>query len=426
MDLTVYNYLVPIQMQRPATKYDTHKKSELKNLVKDVMKLNDSKAPTWLVKLSDEKQSYALNIKEESMALNTSLSELSDAGDDGIFSYKKAYSDHDNVSAKLVSDHDNELPREYDIKVNHLAKKQINQGNSYPRTGKGLAAGIYRFKLEVNDDEYEFQFNIRKDANHEEIQQELAGFINKAGVGIQADVQYEDKGRVSLVLSASTTGTGKNGKGFSLQDAGEHLGNNGIVSYYNLNQVIEQPQDASFLLDGEEKKSQSNSFILNQRLLVSLQSPSEENVHISYLPDSERIISGIKEMMNGYNSLLDFTKAYTEKTGYTPKLANELNRMVRPYQNQLEACGISIDSEGRMTIDEALAVQACNEGDMQELFSEDSSFVNKLISKTNDIKLNPMEYVDKTMVTYPNTAKPGVSRSYVTSLYSGMLFNYYC
>lgn len=422
MDSPAYNYLVPKHMQRPITKYDSHEHSELKEVVKDVMKLNDSTSPTWLVKLSNEKQTYALNIKEESIALFASLSTLSDTGANAIFAQRKAHTNQNNIDAKIVTNDLRKLPDEFNLKVNSLARQQINHGNAYYPTGKGLTPGIYRFNMTINDDVYEFQFNIKKDANHANVLQDLANFINKAGVNVSAKCVEEDN-KISLVIEARTTGVGIHGNMFALHDLGS---NKGIVTYYNLNQVVQAPANAHFMINGEEKESQSNSFILNQALQINLHEASKEDVHISYLPDSDKILGGIRDMIRDYNGLINFTMDYTGKRGYLPKLVNELANVIGPHRSELEACGIQFDHIGRMELDEALAIQACNEGEMQVLMSGSSPFVENLLQKMNDIKLNPMEYVEKILVTYPNTERPGVTRSYVTSLYSGMLFNGYC
>ena len=50
----------------------------------------------------------------------------------------------------------------------------------------------------------------------------------------------------------------------------------------------------------------------------------------------------------------------------------------------------------------------------------------RLSRKMQDIALNPMEYVDKTIVTYPNTSRAGFNTPYNTSVYSGIMFNSYC
>jgi len=49
----------------------------------------------------------------------------------------------------------------------------------------------------------------------------------------------------------------------------------------------------------------------------------------------------------------------------------------------------------------------------------------RLYHKTSQISLNPMKYVDKTVVAYKNPGK-NFANPYVSSNYSGMLFNFYC
>ena len=58
-------------------------------------------------------------------------------------------------------------------------------------------------------------------------------------------------------------------------------------------------------------------------------------------------------------------------------------------------------------------------------FSTIKDFTDSILRKTNQISLDPMEYVERTMVAYKN---PGhnFATPYMTSNYSGMLFNSYC
>jgi flagellar hook-associated protein 2 len=53
------------------------------------------------------------------------------------------------------------------------------------------------------------------------------------------------------------------------------------------------------------------------------------------------------------------------------------------------------------------------------------NFTSQILRKTNQVALNPMDYVDKKIVAYKN---PGHSffSPYVTSAYSGMMFSSYC
>ena len=58
-------------------------------------------------------------------------------------------------------------------------------------------------------------------------------------------------------------------------------------------------------------------------------------------------------------------------------------------------------------------------------FSTIKDFTNSVLRKTNQVSLNPIEYVNKTIVAYKN---PGHNFPvpYMTSNYSGLLFNSYC
>lgn len=69
MDYNVYNYFIGNYAQKPATKYDTHKSSELRSVMKNITKMTQS-SPIYLVRLSQAKQEYALNIKEAAISLS--------------------------------------------------------------------------------------------------------------------------------------------------------------------------------------------------------------------------------------------------------------------------------------------------------------------------------------------------------------------
>ena len=53
------------------------------------------------------------------------------------------------------------------------------------------------------------------------------------------------------------------------------------------------------------------------------------------------------------------------------------------------------------------------------------SFSQSMIRKSGQISLNPVSYMNKTVVAYKNPGNNFLS-PYVTSAYSGMFFNNYC
>jgi flagellar hook-associated protein 2 len=378
--------------------------------------------------LSKEKQEYALNIKDAAISLNNTLLMLSDDSSENVFSQKKAYSSDDaQVSARIVTEDYDSLPEAPQIRVNNLATTQVNMSNEYYTTGKGLSAGTYRFRISVNDDNYDFQYNIRKDATHREVIEGLSNFISKAKIGLTATPVSRSSDKMMMRIESNMTGSPDGGDIFSFADrAGENGDGRGIVSYYNLDNVVSHPTSASFELNGETKSALNNTFTLGRALEISLYRPGDEATQLSYIPDSDKIIDSVKSIMDSYNKLVDSTNEYGEKSEKTPRLIQEYRRIMAPFQSDLESCGISFDESGRMKMDDSLAQQAALEGDIEKLFGKDSPLNQRIQQKDDEIKINPMDYIDKTLVSYPNFSKPPKGYSYITSLYSGMLFNYYC
>lgn len=427
MDYNVYNYFLTNYSPKPVTKYDTHKSSELRSVVKNIAKITQS-SPLYLVHLSEAKQKYALNIKDAAISLNNTLTMLSEDSQDNVFSQKKASSSQEEqLSARIVTqDYDN-LPEAPEIKVNSLASTQVNLGNEYYTTGKGLPAGTYRFRISVNDDNYDFQYNIRKDANHKEVIEGLSSFINKAKIGLNTSAVSRASDKIMMRIESDMTGSADGSNIFTLEDRqGDNGNDKGIVSYYNLNNVVSHPKSASFEMNGVSKSTLSNTFTIGRALEITLHQPGEEAAQVSYIPDSEKILGGVRNILSSYNKLIDSTMEYSKKSNQRPKLAQEFRHLMAPYQSEMESCGITFDEQGRMQMDDSLAVQAALDGDIEKLFGRESKLSQRIMSKDEEIKINPMDYVDKILVSYPDYGKPPRGFSYITSLYSGMLFNYYC
>lgn len=423
MDYNVYNYFLQSYSPRPMTRYDSHESSELRSVVKSIRDMTQS-SPLYLVHLSEAKQKYALEIKDAAISFMNTLTMLGETGNDSVFSQRKAYSSNSKqVGARIVTDDYSKLPEPPAIKVKNLATTQVNMGNEYYTTGKGLQAGTYRFRVSVNEDNYDFQYNIRKDASHREIIEGLSSFINKAKIGLTASSVARSSDKILMRIESDMTGAPGGGTIFSFED---RQNNQGIVSYYNLNNVTSYPKNASFDMNGVPQSTLGNTFTIGRALEITLHAPGEEKVQVSYIPDSEKILEGVHGIMDAYNKLVDSTREYISRSGLKPRLVQEFCRLMVPFQSDMESCGITFDEDGNMQMDEALAEEAALSGDMEELFGREYRLNQRLQRKNNEIKLNPMDYVDKILVTYPNFEKPPEGLSYITSIYSGMLFSYYC
>ena len=67
--LEAYNYFLGGYLPKVPDRASVHKKKELKKIYNDMVSLN-AQSPLVMLKLSDEKQGYALDVKELSMEMN--------------------------------------------------------------------------------------------------------------------------------------------------------------------------------------------------------------------------------------------------------------------------------------------------------------------------------------------------------------------
>ena len=429
MEMNVYNHLIPRYYNRPKplTKYDTHKASELRNIVNRITKLTQE-SPIYMVRMTDAKQSYVLGVKESAIMLQNGFKELSDDSQGSAFNNKKAYSsDMTKVGAEFIGDDSSSLPEEFNLRIENLAENQLNYGKEMYSTGKALSGGTYKFQVSVADDIYDFQYNVRNDANNKEIAEGLSSFINKANIGIKAGVEVTDKraDMFRMYAKSDMTGSASGEPIFSLTDK-NNVDGRGIVSVFNLNNIEREPRSSTFYMDGVKKHTLSNEFTVSKCLRVSLKETSDNDINIKYMPDSERIMDSLSKVADAYNYMIDGSHEYDKVADNKVKLEKEMKAVIEPFKPELEANGFKFDENGKISFDEALTIQSINDGDMRELFSEDSPIVKRMINKTDEIKINPIEYVDKLMSTYPNFDKPPRGYSYITSFYSGLIFNFYC
>jgi len=144
--------------------------------------------------------------------------------------------------------------------------------------------------------------------------------------------------------------------------------------------------------------------------------------------EEEDVYKGIQGFVEQYNVMIEDCHEYNQiQSGKShSRLAYDLERYYTMNCSELQSCGIVSDEEGKLHIDENLFHEANQLDELKQIFSNENEFVQNVMNKLKAIILNPMEYVEKTVVAYPDTSRNGVAFSYITSIYSGMLFNYYC
>ena len=95
------------------------------------------------------------------------------------------------------------------------------------------------------------------------------------------------------------------------------------------------------------------------------------------------------------------------------------------YTGALEKMGVVQQEDGTLDIDEEALAKSLDAGETTEEMGALKDFTKFALRKANQLQLNPMDYVDKRIVAYKNPTTPHYANPYVTSAYSGMLFNGY-
>lgn len=425
--ISTYNYLATNYLNNyPSVKNNlSHNKKELKNIYNDIVKMN-SESPLYMFDMTEKNQEFAVGIKDATYSLYSLLSKFSSNKD--IFD-KTTLASTDNSIASVMVNNDSSTDdiNDFFITVHKMATAQENTGRSVASNTTGLTPGKYSFDINVFEESYSFQFPVGQGMNNYEIQKELSNFINAADIGIEARVEHDAKdSRSQITLTSTSTGSGINGTpAFTITDTTKFDGR-GIVEYFNLDNTTKQGNNASFNLNGIDRETRGNSFTYNNLMTISLHSESDKPVLITRTTNSEKIVDSLETITTSYNSLIDTAVNNTEKGNEPHKLVNSIESSIYALRNSMESCGITLDATGHMVVDKSLAYQAADDGDLKDLLINSDGMINGLKHKVKDISMNPMEFIQKTIVTYPNHSKPAVNNPYVTSIYSGMLFDYHC
>ena len=202
----------------------------------------------------------------------------------------------------------------------------------------------------------------------------------------------------------------------------------GSVSYLGIDQVSTGASNAEFLINGEQRTASSNHFTVDKTFEVQLNrvSASEgETAQIGLKTDMDSITENVNELIMGYNSFINIANGYMNSYPRSGRLVNEMTHITRTYQTELEKMGITFGESGKLDFDRDTLRQTALSEDGLDSLSTIKDFTHSILQKTNQVSLNPMQYVDKTIVAYKNPGRNFVA-PYAPSAYSGMMFNSYC
>lgn len=257
----------------------------------------------------------------------------------------------------------------------------------------------------------------------------LGRLINNSNIGINADVTEDDKGNVALKISSARVGihSGEHSRVFDITDTNVEA-QRGSVKYFGIDNVAKEAANAKFTIDGEAAEAESNVFILDKTFEVTLTGVSPDEgmgVTIGIKPDTEAAMDHINSLIGGYNRFIRAMEAYKETQSGSRMLIGEMRGIAGTYGREMANLGITVNEKGIMDVDEGKLERVILENDRETAVSLFKQFSGAMLRKSMQVSLNPVNYINKTVVEYKNPGKNFIS-PYVASAYAGMMFNSYC
>ncbi len=421
----VYNNYLTTYSPKSVTKYDTHKKSDLQKVYNSIVQLN--KDAPWYLPIGKDTQEYAISLKENARQLHNTIAQLGGLEENELFNKKSAYtSAPDLVSATYIGPQvKGNVTPQFEMEIQQMASPQENLGLFLNNEKVKLSPDTYSFDVAINDMNYEFQFTISESETNKGIQERLVRLINGADIGLKASLAESDS-RYSIRLYSESNGK-PNGKEQIFQITEDKTSKaSGAVAYFGLDYVSHHPTEAKFLINGEERTSDTNHFIVGQMFEVELKGTSPQPITIGLKTDVESLADNVNHLVGSYNDFLKAAGDYSSRQSGSRKLLHEMTGIASSYSRSMFTTGLNIQEDGSLSVDQELLRQTAMESsDVNATFRYLKEFSGMLIRKSNQISLDPMNYADKTVVAYKNPNHNFVS-PYTPSAYSGMLYNSYC
>ena len=143
------------------------------------------------------------------------------------------------------------------------------------------------------------------------------------------------------------------------------------------------------------------------------------------MADYDSLKENILGLAESYNQFIKTASEFLDKQPRTSVLIENMKRMNNNYAAAMNRLGIKRNDDATLSIDEDTLSGALNTSATAEDISSLKDFTKSASKKIADIQLNPMNYVDKRLVAYKNPHHKYFANPYITSAYSGMMFNSY-
>lgn len=437
--LQIYDTYLTSYKNKRYTSHDLHDFNELRHIYRNIQ-LKSRFSPVYLTPPTTSDVEYAILLKEHTLNLQNSITSMNGSDESNLFMQKTV-----NNSAPEFADisyiplsFNKSIPESVNLKIYNCAMPQINNGNFLPSGQKVLIPeGEYSFDILTNRLNFEINVSVHENDTNEALQERVSQTINKTNIGLTADIIYDENKRSALQLTSDTIGIpAKNPYHFSVVESYSE-NNASILQYLGLNKEIHPAKNLKYEMDGNEYISHSNEIVAYGAYHISLKSqninplltglrkmnsktsPDEHNECVELIfnicPDIDSIKENISSFAENYNN-------YVNKVD--KKINSEILKMIKENIKDIEKYGISVNDDSTLTFNN----DAYNQNSMTSSdFTMLQHFGKNVLSQLDNISIDPMKYRNRRICIYQNPSDQNKPvNPYVTSSYSGMLFNHFC
>lgn len=425
-----YSYYLNTYGNSTSSRYDTHKKSELRNTYNRMVKVNKD-SPLYKISSSGDVKKFAIDIKENARRIQNVASSLSE-GEDGLasnFQKKIAVSSNEDiVTADYVgTDNKAENTNGFSLIVKKLATPQVNHGNFLEKNALDIPVGSYSFDVNIASNSYEFQFNVNDDDTNRSVLNKLSKLINSAGIGLRSKLVTNDQSKSALRLESLQTGLEENETSlFSIYPAADEHSIHALETL-GIGNMQANAENSVFLLNGVEHSSYSNTFTINNAFRITLHDTSkdDEPVSIGFKTDADAIADNVEHLIDSYNAMIQTAYTYSDTQPQSHKLLHDISGAAYRFYTDFDSMGLHVEDNGFIDVDRTALTDFVSTEKASQSFLALNNFKDILKEKANQASLDPMAYVNKIVVAYKN---PGhnFAAPYISSIYSGMILDRYC
>lgn len=418
-----------------STKYDSHKRSELRSTYNRIVKSN-KESPLYKIQNSTGVHRFAIDVKEQAHHIKNVVSSLSENGEgiESAFDKKIATTNNPNiVTAEFIGrDEDVANPQTagFRLEVQQLATPQINVGHFLKRAGHDFKEGSYTFDLNTTNTSYEFQFNVNEDDTNEAVLDKIRKLINNANIGLQAELLPDEKGTSkALKIESKQTGLGERETALFEIAASNNKPSKDAMKLLGIDHVSSAAENSAFLLNGVRHTSYTNTFTVNNMFSVTLNGVSQpgQAVSVGFKPSADAVADSVESLVGAYNGIIDIANHYSTSHVSSGKLLQDMSAVGKRYSRDFSQMGIELQKDSSLSVNRKELTSSISGEDYEHTFDVLNKFRDTMGRKADQTSIDPLNYVNKKLIAYKN---PQSSRNfpapYISGLYSGMMMDTFC